>query len=119
MKTLIITGTPRKKGHTIAMAEYLAGQLDGEVEWLSVDNRKDITPCRDCRYCFTHPKCAIDDPMNEIYVKLDAGEGEKSLTGKGRFCWWAEHRNPNGSFWEHPRRSSTCWMIWEQSVKVS
>ena len=34
MKTLIITGTPRKKGHTIAMAEYLAGQLDGEVEWL-------------------------------------------------------------------------------------
>ena len=36
MKTLIITGTPRKKGHTIAMAEYLAGQLDGEVEWLSL-----------------------------------------------------------------------------------
>ena len=35
MKTLIITGTPRKKGHTIAMAEYLAGQLDGEVEWLT------------------------------------------------------------------------------------
>lgn len=153
MKTLIITGTPRKKGHTIAMAEYLAGQLDGEVEWLSVDNRKDITPCRDCRYCFTHPKCAIDDPMNEIYAKLDAAdriifaapvyfynipgsmkavldrlqvywaaiirEGEKSLTGKGRFCWLAEHRNPNGSFWEHPLRSSTCWMIWEQSVKVS
>ena len=28
MKTLIITGTPRKKGHTIAMAEYLAGQLE-------------------------------------------------------------------------------------------
>ena len=74
MKTLIITGTPRKKGHTIAMAEYLAGQLDGEVEWLSVDNRKDITPCRDCRYCFTHPKCAIDDPMNEIYAKLDAAD---------------------------------------------
>ena len=74
MKTLIITGTPRKKGHTIEMAEYLAGQLDGEVEWLSVDNRKDITPCRDCRYCFTHPKCAIDDPMNEIYAKLDAAD---------------------------------------------
>ena len=74
MKTLIITGTPRKKGHTIAMAEYLAGQLDGEVEWLSVDNRKDISPCRDCRYCFTHPKCAIDDPMNEIYAKLDAAD---------------------------------------------
>lgn len=66
MKTLIITGSPRKKGHTIAMAEYLAGQLDGEVEWLSVDNRKDITPCRDCRYCFTHPKCAIDDPMRDL-----------------------------------------------------
>ena len=30
-----------------------------------------------------------------------------------------EDINNNGSFWEHPLRSSTCWMIWEQSVKVS
>lgn len=44
MKTLIITGTPRKKGHTIAMAEYLAGQLDGEVEWLSVITGKTLLP---------------------------------------------------------------------------
>lgn len=84
MKTLIITGTPRKKGHTIAMAEYLAGQLDGEVEWLSVDNRKDITPCRDCRYCFTHPKCAIDDPMNEIYAEARRS-GSDYLRSSGIF----------------------------------
>lgn len=74
MKTLILTGSPRRKGHTAEMTAYLAERLNGEVEILSVDNRKDIMPCRDCRYCFTHGACCIQDPMQEIYQKLDEAD---------------------------------------------
>lgn len=74
MKTLILTGSPRKKGHTAELVEFLAGKLKGDTEILSLDNRKDITPCRDCRYCWTHPACCIQDPMQEIYGKLDEAD---------------------------------------------
>ena len=74
MKTLIIIGSPRKKGHTNRLVEFLVERLQGEVEILSVDNRKDILPCRDCRYCWTHPECSIKDPMQEIYQKIDAAD---------------------------------------------
>lgn len=74
MKTLILTGSPRKKGHTAELVEYLAEHLDGEVEIISLDNRKDIMPCRDCRYCFTHTECCIKDPMQDIYAKLDGAD---------------------------------------------
>jgi len=74
MKTLILTGSPRKKGHTVRMAEYLKERLNGEVEIISLDNRTDIRPCRDCRYCFSHAKCSIEDPMQEIYQKLDEAD---------------------------------------------
>lgn len=74
MKTLILTGSPRKKGHTAELTEYLAARLDGEVEILSLDHRTDIMPCRDCRYCFTHRACCIQDPMQEIYQKLEEAD---------------------------------------------
>lgn len=74
MKTLILTGSPRKNGHTAHLAEYLAARLDGEVEILSLDHRTDIMPCRDCRYCFTHKACRIQDPMQDIYRKLDTAD---------------------------------------------
>lgn len=74
MKTLILTGSPRKKGHTAQLTEYLTERLSGEVEILSLDNRTDIKPCRDCRYCFTHRGCSIQDAMQEIYRKLDEAD---------------------------------------------
>lgn len=74
MKTLILTGSPRKKGHTADLVQYLTERLSGEVEILSLDNRTDIRPCRDCRYCFTHRGCCIQDPMQEIYKKLDEAD---------------------------------------------
>ncbi len=74
MKNLIITGSPRKEGHTAHMAAYLADRLSGETEMLSLDNRRDIMPCRDCRYCFSHKNCCIQDPMQEIYQKFDEAD---------------------------------------------
>lgn len=71
MKTLILTGSPRKKGHTNQMISFLSERLQGDVEILSVDNRTDIHPCRDCRYCWTHPACCIEDSMQDIYRKIE------------------------------------------------
>lgn len=73
-KTLILTGSPRKNGHTAALVRYLTERLDGETEILSLDNRRDIMPCRDCRYCFAHGECAVRDAMSEIYEKLEAAD---------------------------------------------
>ena len=73
-KILILTGSPRKRGHTAAMTEYLVQRLAGQTEILSLDDRKDISPCRDCRYCFTHGECCIKDAMQEIYQKLEQAD---------------------------------------------
>lgn len=74
MKTIILTGSPRKNGHTTKLVNFLINHLEGETEILSLDNRTDIRPCRDCRYCWTHPACCIQDPMQEIYQKLDQAD---------------------------------------------
>lgn len=74
MKTLILTGSARKKGHTAELVNYLTERLSGDVEILPLYNRKDIEACRDCRYCFTHRECCIEDPMQEIYQKLEAAD---------------------------------------------
>ncbi|HBN57368.1 MAG TPA: flavoprotein [Lachnospiraceae bacterium] len=73
-RTLILTGSPRKKGHTASMTDYLAQRLTGQTEILSLDDRRDIRPCRDCRYCFTHGECCIKDAMEEICQKLEQAD---------------------------------------------
>ena len=68
MKTLIINGSPKKNGDTAALINELIRQLDGEVRTISC--RDDISPCIDCRYCWTHEGCALKDGMQEIYEYL-------------------------------------------------
>lgn len=74
MKTLILTGSPRKNGATYDLVNYLTPMLEGEFEIVNLDHRKDITPCRDCRYCFKHPECVIKDGMQEIYRKIEEAD---------------------------------------------
>jgi len=65
MRTLIINGSPKKKGDTTALLEELVKHLEGEVKIISCfDN---IAPCCDCRYCWKHSGCALQDDMQEIY----------------------------------------------------
>jgi len=66
MKTLIINGSPRTKGDTVALLTELKKYLQGEITEISVfsDN---IHPCNDCRYCWTEGKCIIEDDMQIIY----------------------------------------------------
>lgn len=68
MKTLIINGSPKKNGDTAALVNEFARHLEGDVRIVSAfDN---IAPCCDCRFCWNHSGCAIQDGMQEIYRYL-------------------------------------------------
>lgn len=69
MKTLIINGSPKKNGDTSALIEEFAKHLCGEVKTLSY--LSNISPCNDCRYCWSNKGCSIDDEMQEIYPFLE------------------------------------------------
>lgn len=73
MKTIILNGSPRKDGNTSALVKMLMSQLEGEVLHVRTYDAK-VQPCLDCRYCWTHPKCAIDDDMTEIYEWLQTAD---------------------------------------------
>ena len=67
MKTLIINGSPRKRGNTVALIEELKKHLDGEVVEISAFY-SGIAPCVDCRGCWTTAKCVVRDGMDAIYA---------------------------------------------------
>ena len=70
MKTLIFNGSAKKNGDTVALIRELSAHLDGEGRVISCyDN---IAPCNDCRYCWSHEGCAVQDGMQEIYAYLAA-----------------------------------------------
>lgn len=69
MKILAFFGGARKKGNTMGMLNYLFDNLEGEKEIINCYSLK-VTPCTDCRYCYTHPECAIKDGMVDIYRKV-------------------------------------------------
>ncbi len=66
MKTLIINGSPRPDGNTVAMINKLREHLKGEVTEISAF-RSGIAPCVDCRGCWESAKCVVDDGMKAIY----------------------------------------------------
>lgn len=72
MKTLILNGSPRRNGDTAALIDCLTQTLQGEVRQLSISDQ--ISPCLDCRRCWTKPGCAIQDKMQEIYPYLESCE---------------------------------------------
>ena len=68
MKTLIINGSPRKNGDTQALMDAFVSGLDGEYRIVSREDG--VSPCIDCRYCFSHDGCAVRDAMQDIYAYL-------------------------------------------------
>lgn len=74
MKTLIFVGSPRKKGKSNEILDYVLKNIYGEVEVIhAYEQYLDIKPCVDCRYCWKKPSCAIKtDSMHEIYDKIEA-----------------------------------------------
>lgn len=65
MKTLILNGSTRLNGDTEALIREFASHLTGEIKIISY--RNDIKPCSDCRFCWSHEGCSINDEMQEIY----------------------------------------------------
>lgn len=73
MKTLLFNGSPRPAGDTARLIAELTGALNGDV--LEVDcYRCGIQPCWDCRHCWTHSDCQIQDGMQPVYHCLEACE---------------------------------------------
>ena len=71
MKTLILNGSPRPGGDTASLLRLLTEDLTGEHQQVDA-YRADISPCVDCRFCWTHSGCAIQDEMQEIYAYIQA-----------------------------------------------
>jgi len=69
MKTLIISGSPRKNGDSMTLVNEMMKYLDGEVRIIETYNN--ISPCVDCRYCWHNKGCSINDNMQEVYQLLN------------------------------------------------
>lgn len=69
MKTLIFNGSTRRNGDTEALIQEFMSHLKGEVKIISCLN--DINPCIDCRYCWKHTGCSINDDMQELYPYIE------------------------------------------------
>lgn len=69
MKTLIINGSARKNGDTHSMIQELIKQLEGEYFILQAHSCN-IHACVDCRYCWEHPQCCVQDGWQELDAYL-------------------------------------------------
>lgn len=73
MKTVIFNGSPRPKGDTASLLERLTAQLPGEIARVDA-YRSAISPCVDCRYCWTHIGCAVQDEMQALYRAIEEAD---------------------------------------------
>jgi len=73
-KVLIFNGAIRKNGDTVQLIQALMKELQGhEIIVVDAGDTK-ISPCVDCRWCWEHPSCAIQDKMQEIYQHIDSAD---------------------------------------------
>lgn len=77
-KTVVVLGSPRKKGNSAALAYKAIEGIDAaggacEVFYL---NGMSIKPCQACYYCKRNNKgqCVIKDDMQLIYPKLEEAD---------------------------------------------
>ncbi|MBQ8509077.1 MAG: flavodoxin family protein [Clostridia bacterium] len=69
MNTLIFNGSPRTRGDTSFLVERLRAGLDGNVTVIRAADAG-VRPCCDCRWCWDHVGCSIDDAMQPIYRQI-------------------------------------------------
>jgi multimeric flavodoxin WrbA len=77
MKVIALNGSPHSEGVIAKGISVMAGELakeDIETEVIHVGN-KSIRGCMDCRKCRELKRCVIDDPVNEIFEKIQAVDG--------------------------------------------
>lgn len=69
MKTLIFNGSPRINGDTAVLLNEFMKQLEGECKIVDVFDCN-VKSCIDCRYCWEHEGCSIEDGMQNIYKDI-------------------------------------------------
>ena len=77
MKVLLLNGSPHAKGNTAASLEEMIPifqEAGIETELIQV-GRLPIRGCCGCQSCYRTGKCAIDDVVNELAVKLQEADG--------------------------------------------
>lgn len=75
-KLLVLNGSPRKKGNTAILSEYLISHLGEDViaEQLFLYDYI-INPCTDCKACKEGDlECILDDGMDDLYAKIDEAD---------------------------------------------
>jgi len=70
MKTLILNGSPRKKGDSKYIMDQIVSKLHGEVHIINV-YEENYSACIDCRYCWEVCDCRIKDDMFKAYELLN------------------------------------------------
>lgn len=70
MKTLIFNGSPRKQGDTVSLINKVTEKLSGDYLIINAYDR-DISPCVDCRFCWSNNGCCINDKMQEVYDYIE------------------------------------------------
>lgn len=71
METLILNGSPKRNGNTVALIGAFTKHLNGDVRVVS-SHFDNISPCLDCRYCWDNPGCIINDDMQSVYPYLES-----------------------------------------------
>lgn len=73
MKTLIFNGSPRKSGDSSKLIKIYEENAKEDITIIDAYNIN-ISPCIDCRYCWTKNACAINDYMQEIYKMIEESD---------------------------------------------
>lgn len=77
MKVVLLSGSPRPQGNTVAALEKCAAAIESEgleTEIISLHN-KNIQGCKACGACAKLGKCAINDGLNDVIEKIKEAEG--------------------------------------------
>ena len=69
MKTLIINGSPRKRGDTAELVRMLTERLSGQTEEFNCYSC-DVNGCIDCRYCWSHDGCCLKDGWQSLEKQI-------------------------------------------------
>ena len=73
MKTVVFFGSARENGNTKDLLNKFLEDLKGEVEIIDA-YRNEVGGCIDCRYCWRHRGCSVQDNMQDIYPLIDGAD---------------------------------------------
>ncbi len=73
MKTVVINGSPRKEGDTVALLERYRQQMCGNIQQFNT-YEDIIAPCRACGGCDRFCGCVMQDELQPLLTAIDAAD---------------------------------------------